>query len=86
MLYMWDPIGVAGIPEARDEYYSYLPHVFSLLVNPSKEGDIADYLLKIEGESMGLPITTKKKDKAKEIEDILRNYKEVIYDRVQGDS
>ena len=29
--YLWDPIGVAGAPEARDEYYSYLPHVFSLL-------------------------------------------------------
>ena len=25
--YLWDPIGVAGIPEARDEYYGY--HVLS---------------------------------------------------------
>ncbi len=29
--YLWDPIGVAGIPEARDEYHSYLPVVFSLV-------------------------------------------------------
>jgi hypothetical protein len=26
--YIWDPIGVAGVPEARDEYDSYLPHAF----------------------------------------------------------
>jgi hypothetical protein len=29
--YIWDPIGIAGAPEARYEYHSYLPHVFSLL-------------------------------------------------------
>jgi len=23
--YLWDPIGVAGAPGARDEYWSYLP-------------------------------------------------------------
>lgn len=28
----WDPIGVSGIPEARDEYYDYLPIVFRLVL------------------------------------------------------
>ena len=26
--YIWDPIGVAGAPMARDEYYAYLPQIF----------------------------------------------------------
>ena len=30
--YMWDPIGVAGIVQARDEYQSYLPQVFQLVL------------------------------------------------------
>ncbi len=29
--YIWDPIGVSGSPEARDEYQGYLPHVFGLV-------------------------------------------------------
>jgi hypothetical protein len=32
MHYIWDPIGVAGVPQARDEYYSYVPQVFGLLI------------------------------------------------------
>ena len=26
--YLWDPIGVASVPEARDEYHCYLPAIF----------------------------------------------------------
>ena len=25
--YLWDPIGVSGVPQARDEYDSYVPQV-----------------------------------------------------------
>jgi hypothetical protein len=28
--YIWDPIGVRGEPNARDEYDSYVPEVYSL--------------------------------------------------------
>ncbi|CAD6563044.1 hypothetical protein ACFQ3P_41525 [Paraburkholderia sabiae] len=31
LFYVWDPIGVANSPAARDEYYGYLPIVFSML-------------------------------------------------------
>jgi len=79
--YLWDPIGIAGIPEARDEYNSYASPVFSRLVNPSENGEIANYLIKIEGEWMGLSVSQKARDRAAEIEDILKNYKEVIYER-----
>ena len=56
--YIWDPIGVAGTPEARDEYQSYAPRVFMMLVDEVPDEHIRDYLLRIEAESMGLPKRT----------------------------
>jgi len=50
----WDPIGVSDIPEARDEYYGYLPQVFSKVINGESAKDIAKYLREIEVSSMGL--------------------------------
>ena len=51
----WDPIGINDTEQARDEYYSYLFHVFE----PKREGanrdKIAKHLFKIETERMGLP-------------------------------
>lgn len=52
--YLWDPIGVAGIPGARDEYDAYLPQVFSLLKAGAGADEIADYLTEISTQSMGL--------------------------------
>lgn len=52
--YLWDPIGVAGEPMARDEYYSYLPHVFSLLKADAGAEKIAAYLSQVASEQMGL--------------------------------
>jgi len=52
--YVWDPIGVSGIPSARDEYNSYLPQVFSMLVESRKPEDIAMYLAEVEEQRMGL--------------------------------
>ena len=49
----WDPIGVSGIEDARDEYQTYLPQVYQLAL----EGDrakIADYLFTVAVERMGL--------------------------------
>jgi hypothetical protein len=52
--YIWDPIGVSGAPEARDEYQSYLPQVFALVRAGAAPGKIAEYLLSIETGAMGL--------------------------------
>ena len=52
--YLWDPIGVRGIAQARDEYHSYLPKVFLMVLNQAKTHEIAAYLVKIEEDSMGL--------------------------------
>jgi hypothetical protein len=32
LLKEWDPIGVGQIPEAQDEYDSYVPDVYKLLI------------------------------------------------------
>ena len=52
--YVWDPIGVAGIPEARDEYYDYLPQVFELVRDEATEQVIHDHLRHTELLRMGL--------------------------------
>lgn len=75
--YMWDPIGVRGIAQARDEYSSYLPHVFSLLVGNKGPEKIAEYLDWVVEEKMGL---TPNKEYSKEISEILVGLKEAIID------
>jgi hypothetical protein len=52
--YVWDPIGVSGIPETRDEYYGYVPTVFSMVRNNQNVTNIAAYLTEITTERMGL--------------------------------
>jgi hypothetical protein len=52
---VWDPIGVFGTPEARDEYYGYLPQVFALAVRGSPPREIARNLNEVERRRMGLP-------------------------------
>jgi hypothetical protein len=51
--YTWDPIGVAGIPQARDEYESYVPQIFRLLKATVDGKDIADYLHWLSTEHIG---------------------------------
>lgn len=79
--YIWDPINVSGVPEARDEYTLYLPHVFSLLRNTTDGKDISAYLLSVECDSMGFEATDKSHEKASEVVDILINYREWIKEK-----
>ena len=55
--YVWDPIGVAGLPQARDEYDSYVAQVFSLVRSGASEPEIAAFLAKIAADLMGLDQT-----------------------------
>jgi len=52
--YVWDPIGVAGIPQARDEYYGYLSRVYALVKEGRDTDTIAQYLTEVAVEAMGL--------------------------------
>ena len=54
LFYKWDPIGISDGDWARDEYQSYLPQVFKLALANSKPEPIADYLMVITTENMGL--------------------------------
>jgi hypothetical protein len=51
----WDPIGVAGIPQARDEYDSYVGLVADRLRTGASVEVIAALLESIRCERMGLP-------------------------------
>ncbi|QOD90502.1 hypothetical protein H2514_09830 [Lysobacter sp. CW239] len=52
--YLWDPCGISDAPQARDEYSSYLPSVYSLLHDGADAHKIASLLREIEGKYMGL--------------------------------
>jgi hypothetical protein len=52
--YIWDPIGVRGEPNARDEYDSYVPQICSLLQRDAAAEEIATHLDQIATENMGL--------------------------------
>ena len=60
LFYIWDPIGVCDTPMARDEYQSYLPQLFKLLLNNSKDHEVSAYLIKVESGSMGMSANSKK--------------------------
>ena len=49
----WDPIGVNDIAP-RDEYQSYVPEIFSMLIHNKTEKEIAARLYKIETETSGV--------------------------------
>lgn len=50
----WDSIGAADVPEAQDEYDSYVGPVYRLLASGASDADVIDLLYKTETETMGL--------------------------------
>jgi hypothetical protein len=50
----WDPIGVAGIPEAQNEYDAYISEVYRLLSRRASATELFDSLWWAETEHMGL--------------------------------
>lgn len=51
--YLWDPVGVAGTPECRNEYHAYLPEVFGMLMEKKPASEIAQHMASVALESMG---------------------------------
>ncbi len=49
----WDPIGICGTHDARDEYRGYLPSAYQLALAGDR-AKIADYLFWAATERMGL--------------------------------
>lgn len=52
----WDPIGVQAIPEAEDEYDSYVPTLYSMLISRKPVSEVFEYLVWLETEHMGLTV------------------------------
>jgi tetratricopeptide (TPR) repeat protein len=50
----WDPIGVRGIAEAQDEYDSYVPTIYKMLISRKPRHELFDYLWWLETQHMGL--------------------------------
>ncbi len=72
--YVWDPIGVSDIPEARDEYQSYLPTMFGRV----KEGDldnIVSYMDWIVTERMGMAFD---RDRAVKAAQLMLKWKAIV--------
>jgi hypothetical protein len=54
LLEHWDPIGINNIPEAKDEYDSYVPTVYKLLITTRNKTELFDYLWWVETEYIGV--------------------------------
>lgn len=76
--YVWDPIGVSGVAEARDEYDSYIQPVVRMLFDGKEEKDIALYLHSVEGERIGLAVGSRPSGHIEEVAATLIHHYEVI--------
>jgi tetratricopeptide (TPR) repeat protein len=54
LLKEWDPIGVSGIAQAQDEYDSYVPTIYKMLISRKPRHEVFDYLWWLETEHMAL--------------------------------
>jgi hypothetical protein len=54
LYYVWDPIGVADAPYARDEYSSYVPAILTLVIGENSAEAISSHLTDIVRNNMGL--------------------------------
>jgi hypothetical protein len=73
--YVWDPIGIAREPDARDEYHAYLPQAFSLLKSTTDGKDLEEFLIQVERCSMGL---SPSHEKVREVVKNLLKYRDKI--------
>jgi hypothetical protein len=54
LLQEWDPIGIRDVPEAQDEYDSYVFEICAMLREGKTTGKLYEHLRWIESERMGL--------------------------------
>jgi hypothetical protein len=71
--YVWDPIGVAGVPQARNEYDGYVEPIFTLLRSGASEADISAHLEQIVVTRMGLP---SRKEHSNETASVLTDWRD----------
>ena len=54
LFYLWDPNCLSIDNQFREEYLTYLPHVFDLLISSEDGAELIDYLLFIEESQYGI--------------------------------
>ncbi|GMG88760.1 hypothetical protein MNKW57_30810 [Biformimicrobium ophioploci] len=54
LFYKWDPIGINSDCLGRDEYRSYLPKIFQLVLEGESPESVAAHLTELAKTSMGL--------------------------------
>jgi hypothetical protein len=50
----WDPIDIRDVPQAQDEYDSYIASIEKMVIARSPTAELSNYLLQIETKTMGL--------------------------------
>lgn len=78
LTYVWDPIGIREVPQARDEYRSYLPQVFKRVTESADPVPIAEYLLMVEAESLGFTPNDESRKEAFRIARLLIEHRDWI--------
>ncbi|WP_454739445.1 hypothetical protein [Cupriavidus necator] len=76
LYYVWDPIGVAHSPAARDEYQAYLLKVFAMLQEGADAPSVAAYLDAVATDRMGLH---EKGEHSTRVAELLLDWKTEIY-------
>jgi len=76
----WDPIGLGGVDQGwpEDEYDGYLLQAAGQICNGSSDGAVADYLIKIETEHMGLTAAPGIESRALDVARSIRDYVEPL--------
>ena len=61
--YIWDPIGISAIPQARDEYSSYVTAIYGRVQAGNKK-ELIEYLKWAATENMGLSYDSERTEEA----------------------
>ena len=77
--YLWDPIGVRDVPAARDEYDSYVGHVFTMLKGEASNEQISKHLRNIRVVNMCMG-QMEDRGSEDEIASVLTDWKETSFD------
>lgn len=84
LFYQWDPIGVSTMPEARDEYATYVPAICTMLIKDKPPQEVCNYLTHTERESMGFAGGKKQHQTNSEIAELLLDHKRCVLRKSQS--
>lgn len=76
--YVWDPLGVSTAPQARDEYYTYLPHIHKLVLDGATVAELSEHLLDIATNHMGLNSQPTLREQTALTVDVIMDWKELL--------